>query len=108
MEANMRNTVILTAAFVLAGFGAGISLKEATAAPIPKVEVTQGSSLTENVTLRRDRRGRAMVPVAPRGSAVVAPTTRTVIVTRPASCGEFHYWDGTACVDARYTDRHFN
>jgi len=27
-----------------------------------------------------------------------------IIPARPASCGEFHYWDGEHCVDARYND----
>jgi len=34
------------------------------------------------------------VPVAP---IVVLPP-------RPASCGEFRYWNGVACVDARYNN----
>jgi hypothetical protein len=27
-----------------------------------------------------------------------------VAPVRPLSCGEFHYWNGVACVDARYND----
>jgi len=34
------------------------------------------------------------VPVAP---VIVLPP-------RPASCGEFRYWNGVACVDARYNN----
>jgi hypothetical protein len=26
----------------------------------------------------------------------------TEVPLRPASCGEFHFWDGAACVDARF------
>jgi hypothetical protein len=40
------------------------------------------------------------VPVAPpvvvEGPVVVVPPPR------PASCGEYHYWNGQYCVDARY------
>jgi hypothetical protein len=44
--------------------------------------------------------------VAPRvvGEAVVTPDGDTVVVVplRPSSCGQYHYWNGSACVDARY------
>jgi hypothetical protein len=36
---------------------------------------------------------------------VQAPIAGDVVVLpppRPSSCGEFHFWNGTACVDARY------
>jgi len=26
------------------------------------------------------------------------------VPVRPLSCGEYHYWNGSACVDARYND----
>ncbi|HZP10124.1 hypothetical protein [Methyloceanibacter sp.] len=46
---------------------------------------------------------------------VVQPDTAPAVVTenppivaivpaRPVSCGEFHYWNGSACVDARYNN----
>ena len=40
------------------------------------------------------------VLVAPIGGddvVIIAPP-------RPRSCGEFRYWNGVACVDARYND----
>jgi hypothetical protein len=45
----------------------------------------------------------AVVPAVP--APVVVPQSRPVIAfvpVRPVSCGEFHYWNGSACVDARY------
>jgi hypothetical protein len=33
-----------------------------------------------------------------------APVVVVLPPPRPASCGEFHYWNGQACVDARYNN----
>lgn len=38
----------------------------------------------------------------PEGSAAVEAVPLVVVPLRPRSCGEFHYWNGAACVDARY------
>jgi hypothetical protein len=35
--------------------------------------------------------------MVPGGPPVIA-----VVPVRPVSCGEYRYWNGTACVDARY------
>jgi hypothetical protein len=40
------------------------------------------------------------MPVAP----VVEGAPVVVVPLRPASCGEYHYWNGVACVDARYNN----
>lgn len=46
-----------------------------------------------------------VVVPAPAGTVVtrqyVVPQ-QTYVVTRPADCGLYRYWDGTACADARY------
>ena len=45
----------------------------------------------------------AVVPAVP--APVVVPQSPPVIAVvpvRPVSCGEFHYWNGSTCVDARY------
>jgi hypothetical protein len=39
------------------------------------------------------------VPVAP---PALNPPIVTEVPVRPASCGEYRYWDGAACVDARF------
>ena len=38
--------------------------------------------------------------------AIVAADEDIVIIAprRPRSCGQYHYWNGVACVDARYND----
>jgi len=32
------------------------------------------------------------------------PAIIAIVPVRPVSCGEFHYWNGSACVDARYNN----
>jgi hypothetical protein len=41
----------------------------------------------------------APVPVTP---PALNPPIVTEVPVRPASCGEYRYWDGAACVDARF------
>jgi hypothetical protein len=38
-------------------------------------------------------------PVATENPPIIA-----IQPARPVSCGEFHYWNGSACVDARYNN----
>jgi hypothetical protein len=33
-----------------------------------------------------------------------SPPVIAVVPVHPVSCGEFHYWNGSACVDARYNN----
>lgn len=52
---------------------------------------------------RLERKGFTVIPPVPpivvREPAMVAPAAE-----RPTSCGEYHFWDGTQCLDARYHD----
>jgi hypothetical protein len=43
----------------------------------------------------------APVPDAPPPAVEVAPI---LVPVRPLSCGQYHYWNGTQCVDARYNN----
>jgi hypothetical protein len=43
-------------------------------------------------------------PVVPGAVPLVEGVPVVVVPLRPASCGEFHYWNGVACVDARYNN----
>jgi hypothetical protein len=45
-----------------------------------------------------------VAPVVPQTAPVVEGAPVVVVPLRPASCGEFHYWNGVACVDARYNN----
>ncbi len=42
--------------------------------------------------------------VAPPVVATENPPIIAIVPVRPVSCGEFHYWNGSACVDARYNN----
>ncbi len=72
-------------------------------------------SLIEEAGRRRWRRRYAPIVVVPNPGADVetdveidvepgGPDVIVVRPPRPASCGEYHYWNGVACVDARYND----
>jgi hypothetical protein len=50
-------------------------------------------------------------PTTPPAVATTPPVVATenppivaIVPLRPVSCGEFHYWNGSACVDARYNN----
>jgi hypothetical protein len=44
----------------------------------------------------------AVVATTPPVVATENPPIVAIVPVRPVSCGEFHYWNGSACVDARY------
>jgi hypothetical protein len=94
----MRTVLVLTLGSLLACSGAAIPLSDSKAGPLPNISLSKTSGLVETVRGRYDHDD--AVVVAPRRS-------RAVMLARPASCGEFKYWDGTACVDVRYMERHF-
>jgi hypothetical protein len=97
----MRSIFALTAACLLAALGASIADGEAQAAPSPTFLTSKSApGLVQNVRRRYIPRDEAAV--------VAATSERTAIVgIGPGSCGEFHYWDGTRCLDVRYMERHF-
>ncbi len=43
-------------------------------------------------------------PDAPPAAVTENPPVVAIVPIRPVSCGEFHYWNGAACVDARYNN----
>ncbi len=47
---------------------------------------------------------RRVWPRASRGVIENSDGVVVIVPARPGSCGEYHYWNGVACVDARYTD----
>jgi hypothetical protein len=103
-------------AIVIAGVAA-LFASGATAASLPKATPVAGQASSAVIQAqyypprrywRRYGPGPYVVPpVAP--VAPVVPVVPPVVVEqpvivplRPTSCGEFHYWNGVACVDARY------
>ena len=96
---------------VSAGFGAAWHGAEASPVPVISKPVAE-QALLEDAGWRRRWRRQQYAPIV--GPDVetdievdVAPGGADIIVVRPprpASCGEYHYWNGAACVDARYND----
>ncbi len=108
----MRHVLILTTALILSGFGLSALPANAAPAPVPGASAYGPASATveqvaywrhyckfhdcsaPNVNVTVD----APPPVLnPDNPAIIA-----IVPVRPVSCGEFHYWNGAACVDARY------
>jgi hypothetical protein len=96
---------------VIAGcLGLGMVAGGAQAAPLPSLtSADTGPSTTHTVDWQRRylRRYGTLPPGPPPvvgNNVVIDADEDTVIIVplRPASCGEFRYWNGTACVDARY------
>jgi hypothetical protein len=82
----------------------------ANAGPLLSVSAPQaGESAVENVAfLRRPlRRGYILPPPVVTAPRVVVPGAPAIVYLPAGHCGEFRYWDGRGCVDARYLERHF-
>jgi hypothetical protein len=118
----MRHILLAITAFIACGTLAGLACQTAVAAPLPQVATSApGASSVEPAGYWRynDCTGPnvVVVPTAPTAPVVVpavpadpaapvavpgSPPGIAVVPVRPTSCGEFRYWNGTACVDARY------
>jgi hypothetical protein len=104
---------LVMTAFIGGGLLAGIAAHSATATPFPRiaVDVSAASTLEPVGYWKRycrynDCTGDANVDVdvdvAPPAVVTLNPPVVVIQPARPVSCGEFRYWDGSACVDARY------
>jgi hypothetical protein len=114
----MRQIFLAMTVFISCGIVAGAASQSAIAVPLPQIAAgTSDASLVETVGYWKrycrynDCTGTNVVVVpTPAVSAVPAapvvvpevPPVIAVVPVRPVSCGEFRYWNGTACVDARY------
>lgn len=94
----MRPTTFVMTVFIGCGIPSIAACQSAVAAPLPQVAGgALGASVIETVGYwKRYCRAHVVVPQSP---PVIA-----VVPVRPVSCGEFHYWSGSACVDARYNN----
>ena len=115
-ESCMRRGLTLAAVFVSAGLGLGVTCRDATAQPLPTVSSTLAApSLvhTTGYSRRYCRRYGCPPPavVVPNAAPDVdvdvtvpgeTPPIIAIVPVRPVSCGEYNYWDGERCVDARY------
>jgi hypothetical protein len=108
----MRIVLTSAAALVAGSLMLGPSTNDATAAPLPAMSTLSVASAVETVGWReRYYRRNGVWPTGPRDAigddVVVAEGDDGVVIVapvRPLSCGQYRYWDGTACVDARYND----
>ncbi len=106
----MRLVLTLVAALITGGLVLGTGSGSASAGPLPPISsLATDTSVVDTVGWRRDRRRnnriRAMEPIV--NDDVIVETDDDVVIiapARPASCGQFRFWNGEACVDARYYD----
>ena len=103
---SMRMFVLFGGALI-AGIIA-LSSDRAHAFPQPLFEAAEPAQSAIEVGWRRRYWRRYGVwpgdPVADFESDLDVPPYVLVTPRRPRSCGEYHYWNGVACVDARYND----
>jgi hypothetical protein len=125
MECRMRGLTIIVTALVVAGTSLVFSSREAGAWPSPGLSNAFASSgAVETIGWRRYCRRYGCGPdiVAPDVQVDVdvagadadvdadvsvdvdVPAVVVLPPPRPLSCGQYRYWNGTACVDARYHD----
>jgi hypothetical protein len=91
------------------GFGLAAGLSHANAAVLPALAVKGATPLVQKTDYwhRYYRQHGYPPPAVVPAPVVVAPAALnppvvSEVPVRPASCGEYRYWDGAACVDARF------
>ncbi|MHA1517795.1 MAG: hypothetical protein ACTSYK_04240 [Alphaproteobacteria bacterium] len=101
--------LLCSAALFAGGLVLGIGTRSAEAGPLPAL-THLSTDITAMETIgwrRRYWRRYGVWPTVPiEDNAVVVPPGGTIFVSpvRPRSCGQYRYWNGWACVDARYND----
>jgi hypothetical protein len=109
----MRHIFLVMMAFIGGRIVAGVAPQSAMAAPFSQLDVgASGASAVETIGYwRRYCRyngctGIPDVDVDVPAPVVVPlnPPVIAIVPVRPVSCGEFRYWNGSACVDARYNN----
>ena len=91
-------------------FIVGLAPHSAMAGPLPAAEdlivkpsVVEKTQYARRYYRRQLRRGYVPGAVVVTPPVVVAPGA-IFVPLRPTSCGQYRYWNGVACVDARYND----
>ena len=109
----MRMIVLFAGALIAGAFVLGYAAGGASAFPQRMAAAANEAPAVTTVGWRRRYwRRYGEWPAAPGGAlendAIVATDGENDIViiapARPRSCGQYHYWNGIACVDARYND----
>ena len=114
MESCMRQGLTLVAFFIGAGLGLGITSHDAGAGPLPAVSsAVVAPVLVIEAGWRRHWRRYGPDVVIPDADVDVdvdvtvpgeSPPVIAIVPARPVSCGQYRYWDGERCVDARYNN----
>jgi hypothetical protein len=116
----MQKVLMFVTVVIGAGIGLGVSSHAAQAASLPAVSspVAMSAFVVEAGWRRNWRRygpdvvipdaqveldvdGDADQQITVQGET---PPLVVIVPVRPASCGQYRYWDGARCVDARYHD----
>jgi hypothetical protein len=108
----MRRLLTVLAVLIGAGLGLGVSSHHVDAGPLPDVAsaIVAPASVIE-AGWRRNWRRYGPDVVVPDADVDVdvdvivpgeTPPLIAIVPVRPASCGQYRYWDGERCVDARY------
>jgi hypothetical protein len=112
----MRQGLMFVAVVIGGGLSLGVSSHDAKSALLPAVSSPAVvSSLVVEAGWRRNWRRYGPTVVIPNADVDVdddvdeevtvpgeTPPLIAIVPVRPVSCGEFRYWDGERCVDARY------
>lgn len=119
MQTWMFRVLTFMAVVTAGSVGFGFASYDAEALPLPaaSASVTASNIIVETGPWRRQwrRQGYGPVVVVPDAGVTVdtdveidvdegAPAVIVLPPPRPASCGQYRYWNGQRCVDARYHD----
>jgi hypothetical protein len=109
----MRYILALMTALILGGIAWSASASAASL-PVPSARAFCPSPVTVEPVAYWRRYCRFHDCTAPQVNVTVDasapvvnpdnPAIIAIVPVRPVSCGEFHYWNGSACVDARYNN----
>jgi hypothetical protein len=106
----MRRSLVFFLVALVGAFIAALAPRSAAAGPLP---VLTDLSVTSNVVekaqyarryYRRQLRRGYIPPAVVVPPVVIEGGPVIVVPLRPTSCGQYRYWNGVACVDARYHD----
>jgi len=116
METRMRRILTLMTVVASGSLGLGLSSHDAEALPSSTISAPAAmpTAIANVQYYARHPWWRRQGPIVVPKEAVetdpnlaeggLNPPVIRIVPARPTSCGEFHYWDGERCVDARYNN----